>query len=410
MESVILEVAIIILTGYLLGILANKIGLPRVTGYIFAGLLLNPFTMQHVFHIKLIEGAFVQSSTVLANLTLAIITFEVGGSLAIDAIKRLGKNVAYITVFEAEFAFIAVITGLYLFFHYTNMFHAGWRVDLALALVMGALASPTDPSATLAVMKQYKARGEVSSMIMMIAAFDDALGIINFSIAMAISAVLLSGAPIRVSALILDPTKDILLSIAVGFLGGIVFKYMVTLVEGQDEDAMMLPVVLGMLFLVFGLGQILDVDSLMAIMTTGAVIVNWCARKNQVFAVTDHVMELVFIVFFVVSGLKLDFSVLGGAVLVALLFAALRITGKFLGVFVGATLAGADDKIKKYTAGGLVPQGGIVVGLALLFASKPEFQHYGAFIVSVTIGATIFHEIIGPLTSRMALKAAGEIK
>ncbi len=410
MESVILEVAILILTGYIFGILANRLGFPRVTGYIFAGLLLNPFTMHHVFHIDLIEGTFVKSATVLTNLTLAVITFEVGGSLAIDAIKRLGKNVAYITFFEAEMAFLAVITGLFLFFHFSGMFHGNWRVDLAIALVMGALASPTDPSATLAVMKQYKARGEVSSMIMMVAAFDDALGIINFSIAMAVSAVLLSGAKIEISSLVLDPTKDILLSVGLGFIGGIVFKYMVKLVEGQDEDAMMLPVVLGMLFLIFGLGQIMDVDSLLAIMTTGAVIVNWCARKNQVFAVTDHVMELVFVVFFVVSGLKLDFSVLGGAIIISLIFVALRITGKFLGVFIGATLAGADEKIKKYTAGGLVPQGGIVIGLALLFASKPEFQQYGALIVSVTIGATIFHEIIGPLTSRMTLKAAGEIK
>ncbi len=410
MQSVILEVAILILTGYLFGILVNKIGLPRVTGYIFAGLLLNPFTMHHVFHINLIEGTFVKSSTILTNLTLAVITFEVGGSLAIDAIKRLGKNVAYITFFEAEMAFLAVVTGLYLFFHFTGMFHGYWRVDLAIALVMGALAAPTDPSATLAVMKQYKARGEVSSMIMMVAAFDDALGIINFSIATALSAVLLSGAKIEVASLVLDPTKDILLSIGLGLVGGIVFKYMVHLVEGHDEDALMLPVVLGMLFLVFGLGQVLNVDSLLAVMTTGAVVVNWCSRKNQVFAVTDHIMELVFIVFFVVSGLKLDFSVLGGAIIVSIMFVLLRGVGKFLGVYIGASLSGASEKVKKYTAGGLIPQGGIVIGLSLLFASKPEFHQYGALIVSITIGATIFHEIIGPLASRLTLKAAGEIK
>ncbi len=409
MGSVILEVGILLLLGYIFGILAAKLGFPRVTGYILAGILLNPFVMEHVFHINLIEGAFMHSSTVLTNLTLAIITFEVGGSLAIDAIKRLGKNVAYITFFEAEMAFIAVITGLFLFFHFMGMFGGNVRVQLAVALVMGALASPTDPSATLAVMKQYKARGEVSSMIMMVAAFDDALGIINFSIAMSISAVLLSGEAIHFSSLVLDPTKDILLSLILGAIGGVLFMYLVKMVEGQDEDAMMLPVVLGMLYLVFGFGQIMNVDSLLAIMTAGAVIVNWCARKNQVFAVTDHVMELVFVVFFVVSGLKLDFTVLGGAILISIIFVLLRITGKFIGVFIGATLSGADEKIKKYTAGGLVPQGGIVIGLSLLFASKPEFSNYGALIVSVTIGATIFHEIIGPLSSRLTLKAAGEI-
>jgi len=409
MGSVILEVGILLITGYIFGIIASKLKFPRVTGYIFAGLLLNPFVMEHIFHVDVIKGAFIHSSTVLTNLTLAVITFEVGGSLAIDAIKRLGKNVAYITFFEAEFAFIAVITGLFLFFHYTGLFHGNWRVDLAVAMVMGSLASPTDPSATLAVMKQYKARGEVSSMIMMVAAFDDALGIINFSIATAVSAVLLSGAKIEIASLVWDPTKDITLSIILGLVGGFVFKYLVKLIEGHDEDALMLPVVLGMLYVVFGIGQIMDVDSLLALMTAGAFVVNYCARKNQVFAVTDHVMELVFVVFFVVSGLRLDFTVLGGAIIISVIFVLLRILGKFLGVYVGATLSGASEKVKKYTAGGLVPQGGIVIGLSLLFASKPEFQAYGALIVSVTIGATIFHELLGPLASRLTLKAAGEI-
>ncbi len=409
MESVILEVAILLIMGYIFGILASKLGFPRVTGYIFAGLILNPFTLTHIFHLRLLDGAFMHSSTVLTNLTLAIITFEVGGSLAIDDIKMLGKTVAYITFFEAEMAFLSVVGGLFLFFHFLGMFGGNVRVQLAVALVMGALASPTDPSATLAVMKQYKARGEVSSMIMMVAAFDDALGLINFSIALSVATVLLSGVSISPSELVLDPTKDIVLSLLVGGLGGLLFMFLTRLIEGQDEDAMMLPVVLGMLYLVFGFGQILNVDSLLAIMTMGAVVINWCARKNQVFEVTDHVMELVFVVFFVVSGLKLDFTVLGGAVVITLIFVTLRIVGKFLGVYLGGTLAGADGKIKKYTVGGLVPQGGIVVGLALLVAMKPEFSQYGAMIVSVTIGATIFYEVIGALTARLALKAAGEI-
>ena len=171
--SMVLQVGIIILTGYLVGLLAQKLGFPRVTGYILAGLLLNPYVLDFVIHRSIIGKNFQMSSSVLISLSLAIITFEVGGSLAIGAMKRLGKAVMYITIFEAEMAFLFVTLGLFTFFHFTGLFGGNARIDLAIALIIGALAAPTDPSATLAVMKEYKAHGEVSSMIMMVAAFGD---------------------------------------------------------------------------------------------------------------------------------------------------------------------------------------------------------------------------------------------
>jgi len=409
MENMVLQVGIIILTGYLVGLLAQKLGFPRVTGYILAGLLLNPYVLDFVIHRSIIGKNFQMSSSVLISLSLAIITFEVGGSLAIGAMKRLGKAVMYITIFEAEMAFLFVTLGLFTFFHFTGLFGGNARIDLAIALIIGALAAPTDPSATLAVMKEYKAHGEVSSMIMMVAAFDDVLGIINFSIASGISAVLLSGVQIDILKLVALPAKEIIFSILLGAVGGLVFMYMVKLIEGHNEDSLILPVVVGMLFTIFGLGQLLELDSIMSVMTAGAVIVNWSAKKNQIFRVTDSIMELAFVIFFVISGMRLDITVLVHAILISLIFVFLRALGKFVGVYVGASLGNTSRKVRKYTFGGLIPQGGIVVGLSLVFVSKPEFSLYGPLIVSIIIGSVVIHEIVGPIASRLALKAAGEI-
>lgn len=409
MENIVLQVGIIILTGYLVGLMAQKLGFPRVTGYILAGLLLNPYVLEFVIHRSIIGKDLQMNSNVLISLALAIITFEVGGSLAIGAMKRLGKAVMYITIFEAEMAFLFVTLGLFTFFHFTGLFGGNTRIDLAIAFIMGALAAPTDPSATLAVMKEYKAHGEVSSMIMMVAAFDDVLGIINFSIASGVSAVLLSGAQIDVLKLVTLPAKEIIFSILLGLIGGLIFMYMVKLIEGHNEDSLILPVVVGMLFTIFGLVQLLGLDSIMSVMTAGAVMVNWSAKKNQVFRVTDSIMELAFVIFFVISGMRLDVTLLVHAILISLVFIFLRILGKFVGVYVGASLGNTSHKVRKYTFGGLIPQGGIVVGLALVFASRPEFSSYGSLIVSIVIGSVVIHEIVGPIASRLTLKAAGEI-
>jgi Kef-type K+ transport system membrane component KefB len=410
-EQVIVEVAIIIVSGFVLGIIVDRLGFPRVTGYILAGVLLNPYVVSRILSSPLIKPSFVQSSAVLTAVSLAIITFEVGGSLSIPAIQRLGKQVALITLFEAEMAFLSVASFLFLLFHFTGAFGGDVRAQISVALVMGSLASPTDPSATLAVMKQYKAHGPVSSMIMMVAAFDDALGIINFSIASGVAAVLLSGSQISFGKLAGRPAEEILLSILAGVVGGLIFKYAAKIAAGNGaEESLFVPLLFGMTLGVYGFASMLDLDPLMALMVMGAFMVNFSEYKNQIFHLIDVALaELAFLVFFVISGLRLDFSVLGSSILLSVVYVFARAFGKFIGVYIGGTLGGTDKHVKLFTAGGLIPQGGIVVGLALIFAMKPEFQNYGSLIVSTTIGATILHEIVGPLLAKASLRAAGEI-
>ena len=190
----ILTIGIIIVTGFIAGELCTRIGLPKVSGYILAGLLLNP-ELTHF-----IPESFVEHTTLVTNIALSFITFSVGGTLLFSKVRSLGKSIVFITLFEAEFAFLFVcaffmlIAPLFL----TSPAFTLVSYFIPLALLLGSLASPTDPSATLAIMHQYKAKGEVTSTIMGVAAFDDILGIINYSIAVSIAGICILHQPLGI--------------------------------------------------------------------------------------------------------------------------------------------------------------------------------------------------------------------
>jgi len=175
-------------------------------------------------------------------------------------------------------------------------------------------------------------------------------------------------------------------------------------------DAGVIVVVFALLSLCFGIATILDADELLATIIMGIVVVNYNPNREKIFKILErYTEELIFILFFAFSGMQLNFSVLSSHILLVLFFVILRSIGKVSGAITGAVLAKAPPKVKKYTAGGLIPQGGIVVGLALLIKQNQAFASISDIIISVIIGATVIHELIGPILSKMAIKRAGEI-
>jgi Kef-type K+ transport system membrane component KefB len=164
------------------------------------------------------------------------------------------------------------------------------------------------------------------------------------------------------------------------------------------------------LFLGFGLAKYLKFDELLATMSMGVIVVNFNKHSRKIFSMLErYTEEFIFVLFFTLSGMHLKFSVLPQAATLILLFFLFRTAGKFLGTYTGATLSKASPKVRKYTAGGLIPQGGIVVGLALLIHQQAAFSNLAELVMSVIIGATIVHEFIGPITAKIALKKANEI-
>ncbi len=401
----LLIVGTIILTGFVFGSLVERIGFPKVTGYIIAGIILNP----RLFNI--IPQELIQNDKLVTNISLAFITFSVGGTIIFHSLKLMGKKILNITIFEAEFAFLLVIIGImFLSPFFIHIKGATWiNTFIPLGLLMGAMASPTDPSATLAVVHEYEARGEVSSTIMGVAAFDDAFGIMNYSVAVTLAYVLITGEKLNLFTAVGQPILIILETIALGAAFGWFFNVLTEFLKREKEGTLIVTI-LAFLSLCFGSAHILHLDELLATMTMGVMVTNFNILNKKIFKILErYTEELIFVVFFTLSGMHLEFSVLGKYYPLIFIFILFRALGKITGAMYGARISKASKKVQKYVAGGLIPQGGIVVGLALLMEQNPAFSDIAQILVSTVLGATVIHELIGPVVSKLTLEKAGEI-
>ncbi len=399
-------VGLILVVGFVLGESARKLGLPRVTGYIVAGILLNPDLF------KLIPHDFAERTNAVTNIALAFITFSVGGTLEFSKIKLLGKSILSIAVFEAEFALIFVAVGMLLFAPMlVDLPGNDWMtVTLPMALLMACLAAPTDPSATLAVVHEFKATGRVTSTIMGVAAMDDALGIINYSLAVAISTVLVQNTQLNLGSAVGHPLLIIGGSVALGITLGILFNLICRYLK-RESEGILIVVVLGSLLMCFGAASLFGIDELLTTMTMGITVTNFNPLRDKIFGLMQRYLEeLVIVLFFTMACMHLDLDAIRNAALLIVVFVIFRAMGKAGGTMLGAKISGADPLVRKYTFGGLLPQGGIVIGLALMMKQQAYAAGFADIIIGVVVGATVVHELIGPLASKFVLRKAGEIK
>jgi Kef-type K+ transport system membrane component KefB len=395
---------LILFLGFVFGEAAERFKLPRITGYILAGLALNP----GLFHI--IPKNFVDHTGIVSNIALAFITFSVGGTLLFPRVRNLGKSILYITLFEGSSAFIMISLGFLVLSPFLMKGNqAGWlSLFLPFSILIGSLGSPTDPSATIAVSHEYKAKGEVSTTIMGVAAMDDVLGILIYCLAVAAARMFVSGRSFQFLSFI-DPLREIGGAVFLGMVFGFLFNK-ITRIAARETEGVLIVLIIGLLSLCFGTASRLKVDELLSTMTMGIIVVNYNDFKEKIFRMMErYTEELIFVLFFTISAMHLKFSVLRSSYLIVLAFVIFRITGKILGSRLGAQIAHSPDNVKKYTAGGLIPQGGIVIGLALLIKQNSIFSGFSDIIINVIIGATIIHELIGPVFAKAALQKAGEI-
>jgi Kef-type K+ transport system membrane component KefB len=402
----ILVIGIIIISGFLLGELMRRLGLPKVTGYILAGVILNPGLT------GFIPRMFPEHTDPVTNIALSFITFSVGGTLIVSELRRLGKRILYITLLEGEMALVAIAGGFLILGPFLiSVPGATWTgVFIPMAILMGSLGAPTDPSATLAVTHEYQAKGDVSSTILGVAAFDDALGVINYSVATAVAAALVLHEGVNIETSLLRPVMDIAGAIALGSGFGFLLNLMTKFFKKESEGVLIV-LIIGLLSLCFGIATVLDLEELLATMAMGFVVTNLNPMRKRIFRVLErYTEELVFVLFFTLSGMHLDFSVLSDSYMLIICFVAFRVIGKYAGTALGAKISGAPASVRKYAAGGLIPQGGIVIGLALLIKQNEVFDSLSGVIIGVVIGATVIHEIIGPILAKWSLVRAGEIR
>lgn len=402
----LLIIGVIVFFGFLCGEAAKRFKLPTVTGYLVAGVLLNP----GLFHI--IPADFTRHTDIATNLALCFITFSIGGTLFYPQVKALGKGILFITIFEAECAFLAVVLGFLIVaphvVHVSGATMLGFF--LPLSLLVGALASPTDPTAALAVTHEYDARGEVTSTILGVAAFDDALGIMNYSIAVILAQSLITHQAFSVYSSFGKPILVIIGSLSIGVLFGFGFNRVTSIFE-KETEGFLIVIVFALLTICFGVAHFFGFDELLSTMMMGVTVVNFNGKREKIFQLLERYTEqLIFVIFFTLSGMQLDFSILSKVLLLIIFFAVFRFSGKVAGTAIGAVLAKSDARVRKFVAGGLIPQGGIVIGLALMMKQNPAFGVIADNVIALIIGTTIIHEFIGPIFAKMSLVKAGEIK
>ena len=397
--NLVLAIGIMIVAGFLGGMLAHRLKFPRITGYIIVGLLLSPSVL------NLVPGVVIEDLDMFTPVALGIIAYSIGGSIIWESVRKLGKSIIWIGTLQGVSAFIlSVLAITFLAPLFLKIPEATLlNTYFPMALVIGAMASATAPAAVMAIIHEYKAKGLFSSTLLSVVAFDDAVAIILFSIALGVAQPLAgNGQGFLAYQTLLIPFLEILGSITIGMFFGFALTYAARLIRTR---ALLLVVVLGTIMLSVGLTELLGMSVIMANMVSGFIVANR-AKETEASVVVDDIEDVIFVLFFVLSGLHFNFEVMQTVGILALLIVFSRFTGKYIGARTGAKISGAPKVVGKYLGFALFPKAGVSIGLALF--AKHAFPTFGAIIFNGILASVIINELTAPFLARYAIFKAGE--
>jgi len=405
--DIALVIGVMIIAGFLGGVVMRKLRFPRVTGYIVVGILLSPSVLGSL-GLDFLSKATVDSLDIITNVALGIIAYAIGSSLRIGSLRKLGRSIAWITPFQSlgtwlivtlVLAFLAplvlVIPGATFFQFYFPM-----------ALIIGAIASATAPALTLAILHELRARGPLTTILLAVVALDDAIAVIAFAIAVGVAQSLVSGVGgVSFYQMLTVPFLHILESVGIGAAFGFALINIAKLVKTRK---LVLVVVLGVVVTCIGVTNLLGVSLIMANMVVGFVVANW-GRKDEPFPVIENIEDVVFTMFFVLAGMHFDLGVMKTTGILAVSLFAVRFAGKYYGARIGAKIAHAPEAVKKYLGFALLPQAGVAIGLALLAQSAfPDFPVLGDVLLNAVLASVIISEIVSPPLVKYGITKAGE--
>ena len=288
-------------------------------------------------------------------------------------------------------------------------------VDIGLALVcknvgvaicLGAIATATAPAATLMVIRQYNAKGPVTDMLMPVVALDDAIGLIVFSVSISVAKILFSGSEINIGHMLLEPLREIGLSLLIGAIIGELLTLFLGFFHSRSNR---LTSIICAVFLGTAIAEIFSLSSLLLCMSIGAMMANFYRESEKMLDLTEHWTPVVFLLFFVISGAELDLMVLPTVGLLGAMYLLFRSLGKYFGAFAGAAMVKSDKNVRNYLGVALLPQAGVAIGMSQIVVSTLP-DEYGTKIRAVVLCATLVYELFGPLLTKLILTHAGEIQ
>ena len=406
----LLNVAFALLAGLMMTRLFSKKHLPDVTAFLVAGVLIGPFCLGRLGISGLGFPTYddVAALNVLSNVAMGFIAFSIGNEFRLEQLQKTGKQALVIGVVQGLTACVLVDAAL-LGFHQA-------RPDLLsapAAITLGAIATATAPAATLMVVRQYKAKGELTSLLLPIVALDDAVGLIAFAVSFGIARAMLSGAISLVSVLV-EPLLEIVLSLLLGALAGQALTILEKMFHSNTNRTSM---TIAFVFLTVGLSSLtfevfgvrFGFSSLLVCMMLGTVFCNLSPLSDDLMGRADRWSQPLLAVFFVISGAELQLEVFSQPmlVLIGIVYIAFRSAGKYLGAYFSARAVHCGPKVVRYLGITLLPQAGVALGMCV--TARQLGEEDGTLVRNIILFSVLIYELVGPLMTKEALLAAGEI-
>ena len=409
--SILLSLSIALLAGLLLSRVAKLVKLPAVTAYLVAGILVGPFLLGRIGVPGLGFNSMeeLESYGILCDLALGFIAFAIGNEFRLTQLKKIGKQATVIGIFQAVFTTL-IVDAVLISVHFINPD----LLPLPAAIILGAVATATAPAATLMVVRQYKAKGAVTDILLPVVALDDAVGLVVFAISFGIAGAI-NTHTIDAVSMIANPLIEVVLSLALGALMGWIFTVCEQHFHSRSKRMavsvtfVMMTVAISSLKFDLGGGVHIAFSSLLACMMLGTVFCNICDFSEELMERADRWTAPLLVLFFVISGAELDLSVFKhwGFVLVGVIYIAARSLGKYFGAGISAKMTKCDPMITKYLGITLLPQAGVALGMA---SAAMSFDiESGSVVRSITLFAVLVYEIVGPFLTKLALTKAGDI-
>ena len=411
--SILLSTSVALLAGLLMTRLFKKLKLPAVTAYLIAGVLIGPYCLGRlgIGGLGFNTMHAVETLGLISEVALGFIAFSIGNEFRIDELKKTGHQALVIGILQALVATLFVdlaLWGVHVI--------APDKLSMSQAITLGAIATATAPAATLMVVRQYKAKGPLTSLLLPIVALDDAVGLVVFAVSFGIAKSLVASRNPDMVSIIINPLVEIVCSLGLGAIMG----WLLTQLEKMfNSNTNRLNLTIAFVFLTVSLSMIefhvgpvhISFSSLLVCMMLGTVFCNTCPLSHDLMEGADKWTSPLFALFFVISGAELELGVFTDIAIVGigLVYIIFRSLGKYYGSYASAKITKCSPEICKYLGITLLPQAGVALGMCTI-ASAQLPGGEGNLIRNITLFAVLIYELFGPVFTRMALTAAGDIK
>jgi Kef-type K+ transport system membrane component KefB len=370
--------------------IVNYVKVPAITSYILLGILLGPYAL------NVTGEGLLAASELLSNIVLGFIAFHIGKNFSLENFKRIGKAVLSVSLSETLGAWICVTAGIYCL---ANQ-------PFYVALMFGAISAATAPATTMLIIRQYRARGLFTDVLLGTVAIDDAWGIIIFSVSLAIAQIVQLGqfSELIIMLVTIKAAGKIFFSMILGLIMAFLVSRISVYLKRRED---VLTFILGAILINTGVALYFHMSPLLSNMVFGAVLVNIEKTAFKFFKSLNTVDWPLYVMFYVLAGANLDVGLLSTLGLIGSVYIILRVVGKIGGAYAGAVIAGTDKNIRKYMGLALMPQAGVAIGLAMM--AKVNLPNTGGTILNTIIATTVIYEILGPIATRYALLKARDI-